>query len=134
MIHNNYLYFRDANIIEIGYKLAANDCLFTYHSHGNKYDRLKMFIYLYILIFYHGLLRRFGLETDYDDEYNKNDNKQLTTKQIENWYKNRIYEIEEMTGNAENSLILCSFAVTDKKIKSLQYLLETLMVFHKIIK
>ena len=77
-----------------------------------------------------GFQKEFGLSTNDDDDDKKND---IDGKQIEHWYKERIYGIEESTGNVENSLILCNYAVSHKGIKSLSSLLETLLLFHKVL-
>ena len=153
--YNNYLLFRDGNITDIAYQLACNDSLdalitiFKYHWHEiDKLNRLKILSWipatthpnLYIDILPsikqpiwstdRWFAQQYGLSTNDDLE---DDDDELSIEQIENWYKTRIYEIDQVTGNVENSLILCNYAVNTKEIKSLQPLLETLLLFHKII-
>eukprot|EP01084_Bolivina_argentea_P065910 120155_1 len=156
-LNYNYLQFRNENIIDIGYELACKDLLnglkiiLKYHSHEiNIENKLRILTWIPLTIhpnLYFDMLpilptkintqifemdrwfkQEFGLEIN-----NNNNNNNINRKQIVNWYTKRVYDIEKITGNVENALILCNFAVENKNILQLKSLLEILLLFHKII-
>eukprot|EP01083_Nonionella_stella_P099414 279540_1 len=148
---SNYLVFRDANIVDIAYNLASNASLFalrtifTYHWHEiSVSDRLRILCFIPFTVdprSYDALLpaitapvwsntnrwhaTEFGLSIVDECSVNADD--------IIAWYKTRIYDIEDATGNVEYSLILCNMAVSRLQIDALQGLLESLLLFHKIM-
>ena len=76
----------------------------------------------------------FGLKSENEIESEDcTQTQRLSANDITDWYRSRVYAVEQSTGNVEYSLILCHFAVTQRGITSMNSLLETLSLLHQIL-
>ena len=75
---------------------------------------------------------RDALELD-KKENEKNSSKSITSKNIEAWYENRLYEIESLSDFVDNSLKLCELAIRNGCKKKFTKLYDNILTLSTLI-